>query len=147
MLIFLFLNMNKLSHFIQNYSKTIFEYIFLAISHYITQKYSKIILEYDYLAIFAGTTQKYSYPPYLLSILLYIIRRHIGIYMTYVQCPQPCARLRIRDFFHIYILNAWTSLALLRLEAMTSALWLVHMAYHDGTSKYSCDAHKDRVLQ
>ena len=33
------------------------------------------------------------------------------------------------------------------LEAMTSALWLVHMACHVGTSKYSRDAHKDRVLQ
>ena len=50
---FLFLNMNNLSHFRQNYPKTIFEYEFLAI----TQKYLAIIFEYDYLAIFAGTTQ------------------------------------------------------------------------------------------
>ena len=33
------------------------------------------------------------------------------------------------------------------LEALTFALWLVHMACHLGTSKYSRDAHKDRVLQ
>ena len=30
---------------------------------------------------------------------------------------------------------------------MTSALLLVHMACHVGTSKYSRDAYKDRVLQ
>ena len=40
---FKFLNLNSLSHFKQNYSKTIFEYEFFG-------HYSKIIFECDYLA-------------------------------------------------------------------------------------------------